>query len=221
MSASKERKERRPLIERGSVLGEGSDIMSAVLNGYADRTGQEAPFKETEIGDIQTSRHPDVKASRHQGDQPASQPSGRLDSLTSRHRDNKSKEEEATTAPPGGGQEEPRAKSPRAAKPKTPSKASPADVRSDARTDPVTNSKAEAEADVRRRAESPRRLCSYRIPEGLDDWLEEFAFAHRHSGLKKLDLVAEAIGLLIVVKAAPELDMTTQDEATQDKTQED
>lgn len=57
-------------------------------------------------------------------------------------------------------------------------------------------------------ADSPKRLCSYRIPEELDNWMEEYAFRHRHVGLKKQDLVAEAIQLLIVSKA---LDSTEED----------
>lgn len=62
---------------------------------------------------------------------------------------------------------------------------------------------ASAEEDAQNRAQTPKRLCSYRIPEGLDDWLEEYAFQHRHTGMKKQDLVAQAIQLLIVSRAAP------------------
>lgn len=54
--------------------------------------------------------------------------------------------------------------------------------------------------DIEERANTPKRLCSYRIPEGLDDWLEVYAFERRKQGVKKQDLVAEAIGLLIASK---------------------
>jgi len=37
-----------------------------------------------------------------------------------------------------------------------------------------------------------------RVPEGLNDWLDEYAHAHRKSGVKKQDLVSRAIQLLII-----------------------
>lgn len=164
-----ERKTRKPLIEPGSVLGSQPDIMSSVLNSYADKTGQPAPFAaepptatrepvedstRVEAEETEAPAHPEVVPPS----KPASKPSSQLADKPARQ------------------QKSPRGKA--------------KDV--------------DAEEEARIRAESPKRLCSYRIPEGLDDWLEEQAFEHRHSGLKKQDLVAQAIQLLIVAKAASE-----------------
>ena len=163
-----ERRPRKPLIEPGSVLGEQPDILSSVLNSYADRTGQPAPFAP----------------------EPTAPPATPSDAA---ERKPESPEE-------GQGRAEPNTFEIPVSKPAS----QPVDKPT--RTPKAARGKADdtdAEGQARSRSETPKRLCSYRIPEGLDDWLEEHAFAHRHAGLKKQDLVAEAIRLLIVAKAGP------------------
>lgn len=53
-------------------------------------------------------------------------------------------------------------------------------------------------------AESRHVVISLRCPEALNDWLDEYAHAHRKQGVKKQDLIAEAIGLLILKKEGAE-----------------
>lgn len=37
-----------------------------------------------------------------------------------------------------------------------------------------------------------------RLPEGLNDWLDDYAHAHRKEGVKKQDLIARAVQLLVI-----------------------
>lgn len=56
--------------------------------------------------------------------------------------------------------------------------------------------------DLRRLAadlsQSPLTTVSLKVPAGLNEWLDEYAFQHRKEGVKKQDLVRQALQLLIV-----------------------
>ena len=47
-------------------------------------------------------------------------------------------------------------------------------------------------------------VISLRCPEAINDWLDEYAHAHRKEGVKKQDLVAEALAMLILKKEGAE-----------------
>lgn len=177
-----ERKPRKPLIEPGSVLG-GGDIMSSVLNNYAERTGtpinDEAPTEQGAEEVLPTPPPTEVSASEKSGDS-IKQPSGTASHTaiqpviqTAGHTDIKTDVQQA-------GKPKRAASSSRSAR--------SAVVRS-------------VEDEVRERTDTPKRLCSYRIPEGIDDWLATYVYEHRATKVTKQDLVTEAIGLLIASKA--------------------
>jgi len=47
-----------------------------------------------------------------------------------------------------------------------------------------------------------------RIPEGLNDWLDDWAHEHRKQGVKKQDLVARAVQLLMIaLESGEDLDL--------------
>ncbi len=49
-------------------------------------------------------------------------------------------------------------------------------------------------------ASTPMAVITLRLPEGLNDWLDDYAHAHRKQGVKKQDLISEAVQLLVVAK---------------------
>ena len=53
-------------------------------------------------------------------------------------------------------------------------------------------------------SEAPRILVSFRIPEPLNDWIEDYVHAHRKEGVAKQDVLAWAIGVLQQQVAAEE-----------------
>ena len=182
MSERKPAKERKPLIAPGSVLGDSPDIFANVMSSYAESTGQPAPVVRQE--DQATNTPPESPTQAEEGTP-----------ISEVHQDEPQREQSREAAPQAP---EPRRRSEPtsqpADKPARQQKA-PA-VRSSKRGAPV-----DAEEEAKVRAATPKRLCSYRVPEGLDDWLEEQAFEHRHTGLKKQDLIAQAIQLLIMAKS--------------------
>lgn len=185
MSASKPRK---PLIEPGSVLGGGPgvDVMSSVLNNYAERTGTPAPLtitpaEETAPAQVEpsetpsspenssptetpTSIHTAVQPYIHTTVQTPGQPTDKMDGQPAVQSQGKPKRASAANRP--------------------------------TRTSPQKA----IEDEVRSRTETPKRLCSYKIPEGIDDWLATYVYEHRAEKVTKQDLVTQAIGLLIVAK---------------------
>lgn len=188
-----ERKPRKPLIEPGSVLG-GGDIMSSVLNNYAERTGTpiaERPAAEAPISHDDTptkqgaeevpptppaaevSASDGSEGSVQQASGTASHTTIQPDIQTARYTDSKPAVQQASKPKRVAGAHRP---------------ARGADVRS-------------VEDEVRERTDTPKRLCSYRIPEGIDDWLATYVYEHRATKVTKQDLVTEAIGLLIAAKA--------------------
>ena len=170
-----ERKARKPLIERGSVLGEQPDILSSVLNAYADKTGQAAPFAAAAEPTPETTHDPEERAREETTEEARARETLEPKVLLENPERRQGADVSKTARQP-------------ADKPARPSR----------QTRPKKGGDAQEEAA--RRAETPKRLCSYRIPEALDDWLEEHAFEHRRQGLTKQDLVAQAIQLLIVAK---------------------
>jgi hypothetical protein len=49
-----------------------------------------------------------------------------------------------------------------------------------------------------------------RLPEGLNDWLDDYAHNHRKQGVKKQDLVARAVELLVLSLGAPYQDLESR-----------
>lgn len=62
--------------------------------------------------------------------------------------------------------------------------------------------------ELRRQAEeladTPVVPITLRIPSGLNDWLDTYAFNHRKEGSKKQSLVAEAVMILMLEKEVQE-----------------
>lgn len=54
------------------------------------------------------------------------------------------------------------------------------------------------QARARRMAASRAIPITLRLPEELNDWLDEYAHAHRKQGVKKQDLIARAVQLLVI-----------------------
>lgn len=180
-------KERKPLFNPGSVLGGGTDILSSVLNNYAESTGQPAPILRQEEpappAEFETdpTEEPQAEEPEPVVEEAPKRPERRAGEIAISTRSVSKTASQPADKP---------ARQPKTSKPK----------------------KAEsAKEEADRRAQSPLKLCSFRIPEGLDHWLEEQAFEHRHDGLKKQDLVAQAIQLLIMSKALH--DGSDEDEA--------
>ena len=180
MSERKAPKERKPLIAPGSVLGESPDIFANVMSSYAESTGQPAPVVRGE----------DEAAEAEPG-APVEDEEAAL--LSDAH-----EEQPTQAAEPAPSSPEPRRRTETARQPADKSARQP---KAPAVRSPKKASATDAEDEAKVRAATPKRLCSYRVPEGLDDWLEEQAFEHRHTGLKKQDLIAQAIQLLIVAKS--------------------
>lgn len=65
-------------------------------------------------------------------------------------------------------------------------------------------SKKGSEDYVKELASSRMAVVTLRLPEGLNDWLDEYAHQHRKEGVKKQDLISEAIQLLVMAKEAEE-----------------
>lgn len=59
-----------------------------------------------------------------------------------------------------------------------------------------------AEGTVEELAETPNKQIGPRIPSGWDDWLEDYVFARRKSGLQKQDLIRGLIRDFIVNELA-------------------
>lgn len=58
-----------------------------------------------------------------------------------------------------------------------------------------------AQAEARERAATRPIPITLRLPEGLNDWLDDYAHAHRKEGVKKQDLISRAVQLLILERA--------------------
>lgn len=76
------------------------------------------------------------------------------------------------------------------------------DGASESETPPLSGQTAQERiAFMRRSRLVPMTL---RIPEELNDWLDEYAHAHRKEGVKKQDVIARAVELLFLEVAAGE-----------------
>jgi len=63
---------------------------------------------------------------------------------------------------------------------------------------PVSLSKKSVKAAAEKLTDSRLTTVSVKMPEALNDWLDQYAFAHRKEKVLKQDLVAKAIQLLYV-----------------------
>ena len=61
-----------------------------------------------------------------------------------------------------------------------------------------------ATEQAKRLAATPAMPITLRLPTGLNDFLDDYAHEHRKEGVKKQDLVARAVQLLVIELAAPE-----------------
>ncbi len=64
--------------------------------------------------------------------------------------------------------------------------------------------KQDLEGRIKELASTPSVVVSLRMPEGLNDWLDDYAHAHRKEKVKKQDLISQAVQLLVKELSAKE-----------------
>lgn len=69
-------------------------------------------------------------------------------------------------------------------------------------TDTSQKSLVEAQGYAHHLASTRAIPITLRLPEGLNDWLDEYAHTHRKQGVRKQDLIARAVALLVVALSA-------------------
>ena len=75
-------------------------------------------------------------------------------------------------------------------------------AQSDAKQESREESKAAAAQRAHQLGQSRPIPITLRLPEALNDWLDEYAHSHRKQGIKKQDLIARAVQLLVVELSA-------------------
>jgi len=64
--------------------------------------------------------------------------------------------------------------------------------------------RAQLRKDIEAKAKTSLVPITLRLPTALNDWLDIYAFAHRKEGIRKQDLIAEALTLLAISKELQE-----------------
>jgi hypothetical protein len=157
--------------ERKPIIETGS-ILSNVLQRDRQNSGREAPPMATHDEEpISQEAAPLIDLSANQQvSEPASKS---VSQLTSKLDEDDAHDSKAVSKTPG----------------------LPADQQA---SKPVSLSKREIRQAAEALAESRLVTVSLKLPEGLNDWLDQYAFARRKQKVLKQDLVAKAIHLLYV-----------------------
>ena len=186
-------RERKPLIEPGSVLP-ATDTLSRILERDRTTSGRRGPAASSNIEE----RSPDEDLTSIQsGTQ--DNPVVREPELSARSNitSNITANMPVRSYESAGEKMYAHEDAHKAAKVRV-QKTARAEGLSSARKDGNTDARADAQRDAQRMAASRAIPITLRMPEELNDWLDEYAHSHRKQGVKKQDLIARAVQLLVV-----------------------